>query len=60
MQAMKDHIQDEMLAGFGALCMVHDEGAEDSGSLTPVSIRFPPPILADQVPTRDSLPGNQT
>lgn len=57
---MKDHIQDEMLAGFGALCMVDDEGAEDGGSLKLVPIRFPPPFLADQVPARYSLPGNQT
>ena len=57
---MKDHIQDEMLAGFGALCMVDDEGAEDGGSLKLVPIRFPPPFLADQVPARYTLPGNQT
>ena len=58
MKAMELHLEDEMLAGFGALHMVRDE-EENKPLQKPVRVLFFTYLLLSVSPREQELPRNQ-
>ena len=58
MQAMAAHLEDQMFAGFGSLCVARSEKEEIGQSQIRVLIPFPLIFLADQI-LQLQLPGHQ-
>jgi hypothetical protein len=58
MEAMESHLEDQMLAGFGALRVVRDE-EETRRPQNVIRILFIRLLLANRIPTRLELSGHQ-
>lgn len=58
MEAMAAHLEDQMFAGFGALCVARSEKEEVGQSQIPVLIPFPLIIFAGHT-LQPQLPGHQ-